>query len=106
MHALLLTFLLASNQVNAVEVRGMPSCGTWVKDRRDGEVNWAHLTNISWLIGFLSGLASATGRDALTGTNNDSIVLWMDNFCQANPLKDIEDGGTLLFIELAKKRGV
>ncbi len=30
----------------------------------------------------------------------DQIFLWMDNWCKANPLKKVGEGGAELFVEL------
>lgn len=38
----------------------------------------------------------------LRHVDNDAIDAWMDNFCRANPLKDIEDGAEQLVREIKK----
>ena len=55
-------------------------------------------------MGYLSGIALALDKDfwGQPGSNaldSASVYLWMDNYCRANPLKDIADGGELLFQE-------
>ena len=86
----------------AVIVRGSVSCGVWVKERQ--EKQFATLGNQRWLIGFMSGLAMESEKDILRTTDAASIFLWMDNYCQANPLKDIDDGASTLFFELVKQK--
>ncbi len=96
----LFTVAIASN-VYAVMVRGAPSCGSWVKNRADD--SWLMRTEGSWLVGYLSGRASASNKDFLRDSNNDSLFLWVDNYCQANPLMDLDDAGIELSKELMKR---
>ena len=102
-----IALMLFSEATLAVSIRGPRSCGSWIEDR-DMERRGAGMnTGTSWLIGFLSGLAMATGKEFWGKPNvnlldNGSVYLWMDNYCRANPLKDIDDGGIELFIERTK----
>jgi hypothetical protein len=41
----------------------------------------------AWLIGYLSGLASGTGKEVIKDLDDQSIFLWIDNYCRDNPLK-------------------
>lgn len=90
------------NTANAVEVRGMCSCGTWIQEKK---TNASHISQL-WLLGFMSGLAVGLEKDIIKKTDNSSIFLWMDNYCQANPLKDIEDGGIALSAELMVQKNI
>jgi hypothetical protein len=101
---LFLALATAVPPAQAVIVRGMPSCGTWVQTRQAGDM--ASIGNRLWLIGFLSGVAAGTQKDLLKTTDNDSITLWMDNYCRANPLNDLEDGAETLAKELMKRKGL
>jgi hypothetical protein len=84
-----------------VTTRGGPSCGEWVQDRRaNGTPDTA---NGFWLLGYMSGLASGMGKDILQRTDAASIYLWMDNYCKANPLNKVGQGGNTLSDELAQK---
>jgi hypothetical protein len=86
--------------------RGAESCGVWVKDREDesrGRSAGSTL-NITWLLGYLSGLSAATGKDFwdkpnVNSLDNESVALWMDNYCRANPLKGVAEGANGLFLE-------
>jgi len=86
----------------AIIIRGGVSCGTWVKERPEKQIGTA--LNQIWLVGFLSGMANESEKDVLRSTDNNSIFLWMDNYCQANPLKQVSEGADLLFLELAKQK--
>lgn len=102
----LITFsLLASEAIpaNAVPIsaRGAPSCGEWVKNRT--EHNLYESVNITWLMGFLSGLAIGKDVNFLPDTDAKSLYLWIDNYCQANPLENVSLAGYLLSLELVKR---
>lgn len=49
-------------------------------------------------------MAFYSDKDILKGTDNASIFLWFDNYCQANPLKNMIDGADSLFDELVKQK--
>ena len=104
MKKLFIVFLLTSNLLqtaNAAEIRGAPSCGTWIEERP--QQNFRAISVEAWLVGFLSGIAAASNEDILHGTDNASLFLWMNNWCRANPLKDVFDGATALTRELKRK---
>ena len=87
----------------AVEIVAAVSCGDWVKERKiDNSIY--QMINRRWILGYLSGLAAASGKDILKGTGSESIFLWIDNYCQANPLKDSDNAGNALFRELVKEK--
>jgi hypothetical protein len=100
--ALLLSTTASSSLLAQVVVRGMPSCGEWAKpDPNDV------LTTVAfqrWLVGYMSGMAIASKKDILSGTDNASLFLWMDNWCRANPLKDVAMGANELYFELVKQK--
>jgi hypothetical protein len=102
--SLLLAVLIAlmTTSAHGVKIRGAPSCGAWTEDRPMR--NLSSLVQQSWLLGFLSALAMETQKDFIAGTDNPSLFLWMDNFCGANPLKDVADGGYQLYTELARQK--
>lgn len=95
----MMALLLAAHAAQALTIRGARSCGDWVQGRTADRNTHAE----AWLVGYLSGRAAASGVDILKGTDNPSLFLWMDNFCRAQPLKDIEDGASDLVPELARK---
>jgi len=104
--AVVLAFVSAAvfaTNANAVSVRGFSSCGGWVQDRAENN-GWPHLSDESWVLGFLSGLALGTKEDVLKRADDPSIFLWIDNYCQANPLKRVTDAVMELFSELAKQK--
>ena len=76
-------------------------CGAWL--------NKKGLPERAWLIGYLTGLntmhdLNKNSDNPLNKVNSaEQIYVWMDNYCQKNPLNTIGDGGIQLFIELMKK---
>ncbi|MFH1605095.1 MAG: hypothetical protein ABIH03_14455 [Pseudomonadota bacterium] len=88
----------------AAEARHAPSCGEWVVHREKSDT--LALGNASWLLGYLSGMAKASGKDYLSGTDNASIYKWMDNYCRKNPLRDLASGGNALAAELTADGGL
>ncbi len=80
---------------------GVSDCGQWVANSKS---NFAIRT---WLVGFMSGLnagIATSTNDPLDKINSaEQIFLWMDNFCQKNPLKTVADGGNALYFELRTK---
>ena len=60
----------------------------------------------SWFLGYLSGRADESGRNFLKGTDSDSIFLWLDNYCQANPQMDLDKAGIDLARELMQLKGI
>ena len=86
-----------------VTVFGVPDCGQWLKG--------SHVTkqqHIAWLLGYLSGingtvfsLRKEAPLNALS--SGEQAMAWMDNYCKANPLSDLYDGGGKLLSELGEK---
>ena len=92
-----------------VDVKGSRSCSHWLDDSRYAksttEMNRVPLLIAkSWFLGYLSGRADASGKNLLKGVDNDSIFLWLDNYCRANPGKELEEAGTALAGELLKQK--
>ncbi len=102
---LLIFTLLATTSinVNAVEMAGPMSCGVWIEKQKN-KINY----NIgqAWLLGYLSGIAIISEKDILKGTDNLSLFLWIDNYCQKFPLRHTSNAGDALAIELAKQKGL
>jgi len=89
---------------NWIKGAGWSSCGTWTAARRangfDAQIQ------VSWVLGYLSGLNDSLDKnhDFLAGQDAQGITAWIDNFCAAQPLKQIFDAADALREELAKNR--
>ena len=94
----MLSALMAMN-VSAATSFGAYDCGQWFTKNQAAKI---------WFLGYLSGLAAAdtTAKvDVLDRLNSaEQAFLWMDNYCQNNPLKKANDGAIDLYIELEKRR--
>jgi len=81
---------------------GAVDCGEWVNQSKQSPATR------TWLLGYMSGLAGMHNlNDHLDNplqkiNSAQQIYVWMDNYCQKNPLKRVSDGGIDLFIELMK----
>jgi hypothetical protein len=89
-----------------VQMRGTASCGNWIEERArdDGSRITKAFINEVWVIGYLSGMAAANnrnfwGRRDVNSLDNQSVFLWIDNYCRANPLKRMDDAADALFLE-------
>lgn len=82
---------------------GEPDCGQWLQARNADARDW--------LLGFLSGLSVAWAAEGKTPARPMSAlssleepVIWMNNFCRANPREVVGRGAIILFFELARRR--
>jgi hypothetical protein len=101
--------LVASSMAAPVESRGTRSCRDWQEQTRYAksatEMNKVPLLiSKNWFLGYLSGRAEESGKNFLKGTDSDSIYLWLDNYCRANPDKDLDNAGAALMRELMQQK--
>jgi hypothetical protein len=75
---------------------GTQSCGAWIEARRKGE----HYNMGQWMLGFLS--AAGYYGEKMRESESSAMLVWMDNYCQQQPLKDFSDGVKALTNELSK----
>lgn len=92
---------LGADSVDAV-VRGAPSCGEWVAQRKKADA--LALANANWVTGYLSGLGVGSGKNVFAGRDNAAVLAWMDHYCREHPLKDAAAGGQALMAEPAGRR--
>ncbi len=84
-------------------IRGGISCAQWSWERGKQTA----LFERAWLLGYLSAVAVKTGKEfwgAPKGAEadrlqNEATYRWMDDYCRANPLQDVDDGAEILFAE-------
>jgi hypothetical protein len=75
---------------NGIYAKRTESCGPYMKDRQSQ--NAAKVQNHTvWLFGYITAYNRQTPDtvDIRGGTEIDVILLWLDNWCKANPSKDI-----------------
>ena len=62
------------------------------------------LRSVSWLMGLMTGFnSSQSQKNPIQNVSAKQMELWMDNYCKANPLKTVFNGGQILMMELLKK---
>jgi len=64
---------------------------------KDPLYEMVYLRYMEWVFGYLSGVQEVV---ALNSTDNGAIMVWINNYCQANPLNDIGTAAQKLLIEL------
>lgn len=101
---IIISILVSTTTAFAVDTRGARSCGVWIKERQPN--GGGGISSQTWLVGYLSGLAVGLGKDFMKGTDNDSIYLWVDNYCRANPLEHLLSAGEELATELIRKKNL
>lgn len=110
--ALVVAGLLSFNlYASAVGIKGARSCAKWGEEKRTAnslkEMNKIPvLITRSWFLGYLSGRADASGKNFLKGTDNDSIFLWLDNYCRDHPQAELDQAGIDLARELMQLKGI
>jgi len=98
------TPVIAADKDSMYATQGPISCGIWVKDRqKDG---WAFASDALWIAGYITAYNSQTPDvfDILNKTDMESVFLWMDKFCQENPLNKMAQGMEVLTNELWPNR--
>jgi hypothetical protein len=86
---------------------GARDCGEWLNRKKN---DYEELASNSWLTGYMSGISvmhelNGNKDNPLKKVNSaEQIRLWMDNYCQKNPLSNVFNGGANLFIELMQSK--
>ncbi|MGH8738826.1 MAG: hypothetical protein ACREVC_15815 [Burkholderiales bacterium] len=83
---------------------GSESCDKYVKDRVAKGSNAAGY--YAWVAGFVTAynLQTPDTYSIVRGTNLEGMVLWLDNYCNANPLGNLASGMQALTAELYPNR--
>jgi len=101
---LLLCFLAARNARSQVWLEGDSDCGEWVTARKENR----SMALEHFALGFLNGLSSGTQYEfwRATGakTSRVAVYLWIDNYCQSNPLDPLVTAVIKLFDERSGRR--
>ena len=90
---------------------GSISCGQWLEHRRatGAEERRMVFDDEDWVMGFITGrnagAAATTGSEKLSHTGKEtgsaSMFAWIDNYCRANPLKDLANAADALWLTLS-----
>jgi hypothetical protein len=101
---MLTTFLIVlyfncnASQENRIVEMGVFSCDQWENLNTANSIATKH----EWLLGYLSGVATATQIDFLKGQDENSLFSWMNTYCHKYHFKSISDGAGVLIKELKK----
>lgn len=102
--ALAVTAMQASAQ--NVTVRGSGTCQAYLDAKRSNSVQEA-VKDLSWLLGYMSGLAVATHVNVLGSDDNaESMLKWVDFYCRVYPAKYLSDAGDLYYRYLKEQMKV
>ena len=90
----------ASNS-KKIRVVGVKKCGLWlsVRSGQDESPASKHILQ-NWVMGYLTGVALASGEDFLRDLDGDAAFMVMDEYCKKNPLKDVIDASEHLIEEI------
>ena len=107
---LALVVLGLSTALAAADARGSRSCRKWVEERAlaEGrkEMNRIPvLISKGWFLGYVAGRASSAKRDLLAGIDDESLFLWLDNYCRDHAQEDLARAGLALEQELTAAKG-
>lgn len=101
---LALLLLTSGTSAQAPTIFGGYDCGQWTNRNRGHPMG-------SWVTGYLSGLnamhvlAGLEPNNPLDELNSiDQAFVWIDNFCKANPLRQLDEAAFELFNELKAQR--
>ena len=102
--ALVFTLVLFSSATNATILgSGAASCGTWTGDRQRNEAR--SQLNQAWVLGYVTGynVYKSAQENVTKPMDTRAMMLWIDNYCDANPSRDIADAAKALIDELTDR---
>ena len=76
------------------------SCIEWIRDKK--EDSWSRVLDVFWVSGYLTAANAYIPGKAnwLEGSDLDSAMLWIDNYCEQKPLSNSVAAAAKLLIEL------
>lgn len=87
-------------------ILGACECATWTKysneEIKNNRANIMSSTCGGWISGFLSGTNLYEKKDILSAIDHETIIRWVDRYCNQNPERNILDAGIKLQNELLK----
>ncbi len=82
---------------------GGSSCGQVIEEYRKDSTSYQFMK--AWVNGYFSAINYKVydGENILHGTDAESAMLWIRNYCQKNPLNALAGAAVSLYIELRDK---
>ncbi len=100
---LLLTIVTSSIQANTLLYgAGTESCGSWLEERKLGHSSLVYNHYVGWVTGYVSGFMVSVGSGVYRDTDLDAMLVYIDNYCQENPIEQFGNGARLLVFDLRK----
>jgi len=98
------TPVTAADKDDRYWVQGRISCGYWVEHRKEDD--WPNTANQFWVIGYITAYNKQTPDvyNIMGDTDPTSVYLWLDKYCQENPLNMLVEGMEILTYELWPNR--
>lgn len=78
-----------------VTVRGSGTCQGFLDAERNSVPE--AVKQLTWLLGYVSGLAVATEVDVLGNHDPDSMLKFVDNYCERYPAKYLSNAGNMYY---------
>jgi hypothetical protein len=85
---------------------GASTCGAYLKELSAGSID--NVRDYGWLAGYITAYNVMTPNtyDILGNSDLRSVELWVKNYCDKNPLKNISNAVEVLMIELYPTRKI
>ena len=106
--ALIVAMTLVSTGAWGYNIKGVgnDSCGSFVSVKQTKEADY--YVYMHWVTGFITGGNVERGRNGGNdsigdGLDAEFIELWLENYCRANPLNDLDQAADALVNELISK---
>jgi hypothetical protein len=101
---LLVLLIPVTSAATPIKGAGASSCGEWLEGRKQD----SYQAQLHWIQGFISAYNQYVyfGKNpngVFGSADHKSIAVWMDNYCQQNPLSSPHDGAVLLIKELERR---
>lgn len=94
---LLAAALTMTASAEDVTVRGSGTCQGYLDAKNSHSIQEA-VKHLTWLLGYVSGLAVATHTNILgSGDDAESMLNWVDVYCKAYPARYLSDAGDLYY---------
>ena len=84
---------------------GLTSCGEWIDKRQHGPSRV--IPEAAWVLGFLTAASqynvTGSSKNIAHGLTGGGVDHWVDNYCAAHPLDDIDTAAVALVQELSRR---